>query len=66
MTIYLNGQQGAFAGIHSDAQTITDQIAALFAEPEPTRSARNISLWKSYLPRDCVESMINMGWDHST
>jgi hypothetical protein len=66
MTIYLSGQQGAFGGIHGDAQIITDQIAAVLPEPEPTCSAKNISLWKSYLPRDCVESMISMGWDHST
>jgi hypothetical protein len=30
------------------------------------RSARNIALWSSYLPADCVKTMIDMGWDRST
>lgn len=31
-----------------------------------TRSERNVSEWMSYLPQDCVESMIRMGWDLTT
>jgi hypothetical protein len=30
------------------------------------RSERNIRLWKSYLPPDCVNTMIRMGWDKTT
>jgi hypothetical protein len=30
------------------------------------RSAYNIREWRSYLPPECVESMIRMGWDIST
>jgi hypothetical protein len=30
------------------------------------RSAKNISLWKSYLPTACVRTMIRMGWDYTT
>lgn len=30
------------------------------------RSAANISNWSSYLPPDCVRSMVRMGWDVST
>lgn len=30
------------------------------------RSARNIALWRSYLPADCVRTMIRMGWDQTT
>lgn len=33
---------------------------------EAARSAQNIVLWKSYLPADCVEMMVEMGWDYST
>jgi hypothetical protein len=66
MTTNLNGQQEAFAGFDDEVPTITDQIATFFSEPEPTHSAKNILLWKSYLPNDCVKSMITMGWDHST
>jgi hypothetical protein len=66
MTTKVNAQQDAFAVNDCDAQTITEQIAAFFAAPEPTRSASNIKLWSSYLPNDCVKSMIGMGWDYST
>jgi hypothetical protein len=30
------------------------------------RSERNIRLWRSYLPPDCVNTMIRMGWDRTT
>lgn len=30
------------------------------------RSASNIANWSTYLPLDCVKSMIRMGWDLST
>jgi hypothetical protein len=43
---------------------------ALFHVPlcaaDAARSAKNISLWKSYLPTECVRTMIRMGWDYTT
>lgn len=30
------------------------------------RSAANIAKWSTYLPPDCVQSMVRMGWDDST
>jgi hypothetical protein len=30
------------------------------------RSAGNIQLWQSYLPENCVNTMIKMGWDQTT
>jgi hypothetical protein len=33
---------------------------------EVERSAYNISVWNGYLPVDCVDTMIKMGWDYST
>jgi hypothetical protein len=35
-------------------------------EDEITRSAQNIREWMAYLPRNCVETMIRMGWDKTT
>jgi hypothetical protein len=32
---------------------------------DATRSARNISLWNSYLPAACVRTMVRMGWDYT-
>jgi hypothetical protein len=30
------------------------------------RSAKNIANWSSYLPSDCVDVMISLGWDRTT
>jgi hypothetical protein len=30
------------------------------------RAALNVQRWKSYLPDDCVRTMIEMGWDRTT
>ena len=30
------------------------------------RSTENIADWTSYLPADCVETMVSLGWDHTT
>ena len=30
------------------------------------RSVRNILQWNSYLPSDCVRTMVMMGWDYTT
>ncbi len=35
-------------------------------EPYLDHSARNIASWKSYLPEDCVITMVRMGWDRTT
>jgi len=43
-----------------------------FHRREPLRSAdvrhsvKNILLWNSYLPSDCVRTMVRMGWDYTT
>jgi hypothetical protein len=29
-------------------------------------SVQNILLWNSYLPSDCVKTMVRMGWDYTT
>jgi hypothetical protein len=31
-----------------------------------SRSERNILQWMKYLPEDCVNRMIEMGWDAAT
>jgi hypothetical protein len=33
---------------------------------DAARSQQNIDEWSSYLPADCVNTMISMGWDVST
>jgi hypothetical protein len=29
-------------------------------------SLQNIMRWNSYLPADCVRTMVRMGWDYTT
>jgi hypothetical protein len=47
-----------------------DHETALFHVPlraaDAARSAKNISLWGSYLPTACVRTMVRMGWDYTT
>jgi hypothetical protein len=33
---------------------------------ELVRSEENILRWMAYLPQDCIEAMIRMGWDVTT
>jgi hypothetical protein len=33
---------------------------------DAAHSEKNIAEWSSYLPADCVNTMISMGWDVST
>ena len=35
-------------------------------EDDATRSRKNILQWRSFLPKDCVDTMIRMGWDFTT
>jgi hypothetical protein len=35
-------------------------------EAYDTRSIRNITSWREFLPDDCVTAMIKMGWDRTT
>jgi len=32
------------------------------SEADAARAAENIRVWRSYLPEDCVDTMIKMGW----
>jgi hypothetical protein len=47
-------------------QAGAEQDSALSMGFEVGRSVYNISVWRSYLPLDCVDAMIRMGWNYST
>ena len=36
------------------------------SDSELVRSEENILRWMAYLPQDCIETMIRMGWDLTT
>jgi hypothetical protein len=58
---------GGAAGDDGEAGEPGDGIdAEADAEAEAERRARNIATWREYLPPDCIETMIRMGWDEST
>jgi hypothetical protein len=38
----------------------------VLTDDEIVRSENNILQWTSYLPEDCIRTMIEMGWDVST
>jgi hypothetical protein len=35
-------------------------------EADAARSDQNMLQWMSYLPKDCIRTMIAMGWDVTT
>ena len=47
----------------SDAAVSLDERAN---EADAARSDQNIVRWTSYLPKDCIRTMIAMGWDVTT
>jgi hypothetical protein len=47
----------------ADATTAADMP---LNQGDAARSEENILQWMSYLPEDCVRTMIDMGWDVTT
>jgi hypothetical protein len=45
---------------------LADTASTLDARTDAARSENNILQWMSYLPEDCVKTMIQMGWDITT
>jgi hypothetical protein len=41
-------------------------IEAAVSDAAIARSEENILRWMQYLPADCIQTMIRMGWDLST
>jgi hypothetical protein len=51
------------------AEEPSEGAAAIEGRVNPhdvARSEENILQWTSYLPEDCVRTMIEMGWDITT
>jgi hypothetical protein len=45
---------------------LSDTVSTLAVRSDDARSENNIFQWMSYLPEDCVKTMIRMGWDITT
>ena len=59
-------QQRVSVESHTEPSNAASSAKAAADAADAARSAANILEWKSYLPAECVESMIAMGWDIST
>ena len=42
------------------------ELASPSKDFDAVHSEQNILQWKEYLPQDCIETMIRLGWDCST
>jgi hypothetical protein len=54
-----------FAKLRQFPKGATEINEAVGAE-DAARAAQNILQWTSYLPPDCIQAMIAMGWDRTT
>jgi hypothetical protein len=45
---------------------LSDTASTLYVRTDDARSENNILQWMSYLPEDCIKTMIQMGWDITT
>ena len=55
-----------FVGIPWEPPDAAVSIDLRPIEADTARSDRNMLQWMSYLPEDCIRSMIAMGWDVTT
>jgi hypothetical protein len=58
--------QQDFANLFAEPSDATAPAEAPVNDADIARSEDNILRWMSYLPEDCVRSMIQMGWDLTT
>jgi hypothetical protein len=65
MIIEIDQQQQANSGIRRKTSSATETLSTA-SDAEAARRTQNISTWSSYLPQDCVESMVGMGWHETT
>jgi hypothetical protein len=59
-------QQPDYATLRRHPEQGTVLCHVPFRTADAARSAKNISLWNSYLPTTCVRTMVRMGWDYTT
>ncbi len=66
MDTYAQVLQRVFVEFPEESPHTASSIAVRNTDADAARSENNISQWKSYLPQDCIETMIAMGWDVTT
>jgi hypothetical protein len=58
--------QPDFAKFQEEPSDLAAPVEARANKNDAARSEENILQWMSYLPEDCIRTMIEMGWDVST
>jgi len=58
-------QQGSVES-QTEPSDVTAPVELRVNDVDAARSEENILQWKSYLPEDCIRTMIEMGWDVTT
>jgi hypothetical protein len=58
--------QPDFVNLFAEPSDAAAPAEARVNDADIARSEDNILRWMSYLPEDCIRSMIQMGWDLTT
>jgi hypothetical protein len=66
METYSKVPQRVFAELFAEPPDVTAPVGAWVNDTDVARSEENILQWMSYLPEDCIRTMIAMGWDVTT
>ena len=66
METYTQASQRAFVELFGEPSVDTMPLEAWTSDADVARSEENILRWMSYLPENCIRTMIDMGWDVST
>jgi hypothetical protein len=66
METYSRVPQRVFAELIGEPSDVAVPVGAWVNDTDVARSEENILQWMSYLPEDCIRTMIAMGWDVTT
>jgi hypothetical protein len=66
METYSKVPQLVFAELFGEPSDVAAPVEAWVDDADVARSEENILQWMSYLPGDCIRTMIAMGWDVTT
>jgi hypothetical protein len=58
--------QPVFVEFPIESSDTASPIDVRVNDADVVRSENNILQWMSYLPEDCIKTMIEMGWDVTT
>jgi hypothetical protein len=66
METYTQVPQRVFVEVFGEPPVATMPVETWINDADVARSEENILQWMSYLPEDCIRTMIDMGWDVTT